>query len=686
MKRTALIFYLIAAALSVRADYGTLPVETDEAMGEFIRFESRSWAADMSGEGGRLAASTTWAGEHVVLSDVYVPSGVTLTLNPGTKVRFCEGTSIKVEDGGAIVLNGANGNEIVLTGYADETSFAGVILQSSSASYSDNCYVVADGFAFSKFATVLLSDSTAFVAGGQAIIPVSVSGARESAFSFDWVAETNGVVFASGTMSWGKVGDGAKNIIVSFGPEFAALESFTVRTSLLRCCNASKPQSVVKLSQFITSDVQADEAMGEFIRFESREWTTDFDDMPNTEGGRLTANTVWSNEHVIVSSVYIPSGVTLTLTADTVVRFCEGTIIKIEDGGALNIVGASGHDVVLCGYEGETEYKGVVKMSSGTLTDNSYVRVDGQTLGTLANVALNNSDTFRTSGLALVPVTVSGSRNSAFSIDWVAETNGVPYKTGTLTWNQVGDGTKNISINYGAELDGIDRLAVRVVVHRACFANPSNCMVTIRDFTVADVQTGEAMGEFIRFESRNWAKDIADTTHVEGGRLAANTTWTGEHVILNDLYIPSGVTLTLAADALVRFCDGTMIKIEDGGALNIVGAAGQDVILRNYDDKTSAKGIVKMSSGTYMDNMYVQYPDFRYGNYPDITIHNAGVGRDEGKIYVPLTLGGTSRSQSFNVDWTTDKGASGTITWSQSSDGTKWIEVPVESKKLRLRA
>ena len=683
MKRTALLFSLIAAALLARADYGTLPIEADEAMGDYVRFESRPWVAELNGEGGRLPANATWnGGEYIILNDLYVPSGVTLMIGPGTKIRFCEGTCIKVEDGGQLVLNGENGKEVVLTGYDDDTVFDGITLQSGSAGYSDNDFVVAEGFAFGKFATVSLGDATAFVAGGQAIVPVTVSGSRDRAFSFDWVAETNGVAFASGTMNWSRVGDGSKNIVVPFDGAFAALESFTVRASLLRCCMARKAVGIVTLSEFITSDIQADEAMGAFIRFESRDWTTNFTDMANVEGGRLTENTVWSGEHVIVGNVYIPSGVTLTLTADTVVRFCEGTMIKIEDGGALRIVGADGHDVVLCGYEDGTEYAGVVRMSSGTLTDNSYVRVDGPSFGNLAKVALNDSDTFRTSGLALIPATVSGSRDSPFSIDWVAETNGVPYKTGTVRWNRVGDGTKNIAINYGAELDGLSGFTVRVAVHRACFANPGNCRVTIRDFDVSDIQIDEAMGDFIRFESRDWTTNFIEVANVEGGRLTENTVWSGEHVIMNDVYIPSGVTLTITADALVRLCEGTMIKIEDGGTLRIVGADGHDAVIRNFDEDTTSRGIVKMPSGNYSDNMYVQYPDFRYGSYPNVTLHDAAVGRDAGKVYVPLTLGGSSRDQSFNVDWETDKGASGTVTWSRSGDGTKWIELPVDAAAI----
>lgn len=678
MKRVALLFTIVAATLSVLADYTMLPVKTSETMGDFIRFESRDWAAEAIGEGGRLSSNTIWTGEHVIVNDLYVTCGVTLTMSPGTHIKFSPGTRIKIEDGGSIVLLGENGNEVVLTGIDTDASFTGIVLQSGTANYYDNGYVVADGFSFGKFATVALGDVSAFVAGGQAIIPVTVSGSRDSAFSFDWVAETNGVQFASGTMNWGKVGEGTKNIIVPFGPEFAGLDSFTVKPSLMRCCTASKPGSIVTLSEFIVQDIHADEAISEFIGFESRDWVADIDGMDNVEGGRLSANTVWTGEHIILGNVYVPSGVTLTIASDAIIRFCEGTMIKIEDGGKLDIIGAEGHDVVLNGYESDTVYAGVVKMPSGTVTDNGYVRVDKYNLGTLAKVALNSSETFRTSGLALIPVTVSGSRNNAFSIDWLVETNGVAYKTGILKWNGTGEGTKNIAFEFGSELDGIDVVAVRVSAHRACFAVPDSCTVTIRDFDIANLHADEAMGGFIRFESRDWASDFDEAAIFEGGRLTENAIWTGEHVIFNDLYIPSGVTLTIAADAQVRLCEGTMIKIEDGGALRMVGLEGHDVVIGNFDETTTSRGIVKMSSGTYSDNMYVQYLDFRYGNYPDITIHSAEAARDAGKIYIPLTLGGASRNQAFNVDWVTDKGAKGTITWNQSGEGTKWIEIPVD--------
>ena len=470
------------------------------------------------------------------------------------------------------------------------------------------------------------------------------------------------------------VSDGRKNITVPYPDGLPGCSNFVIRAVTFRCCSPNVRECVVTLSEFITTDIFSHEAMADYIAFESREWAAGMEG----EGGRLATNATWSGKHTIVSDVYIPSGVTLTLTADTVVEFCEGTRIKIEDGGTLNIVGADGHDVILRGAEGVANFVGIVKMPSGTFTDNSYFRLEGFSYGALANVALHDSSTFRSSGLALIPVTVSGSRSTAFSIDWVAETNGVPYKTGTLKWNGVSEGTKNISINYGAELDGYTNFTLRAAVDRACKTSPNTCTIKISDFIVSDIASHESMAEYIRFESRDWAADLEG----EGGRLAANATWEGTHKIASDVYIPSGVTLTLAADAVVEFYEGTRIKIEDGGALNIVGANGHDVIIRGAEGVTNYVGIVKMPNGTYTDNMYVQYTGKPYSAYPYITVHEATTYRDAGKMWIAFSLSGTTRNQSFNVDWSTDKGDSGTLTWSSSSDGTKWIEIPIAAEPV----
>ena len=668
----ATVVTALCAALPARGDYLTFDIASHEAMADYTRFESRSWAEGAEGEGGRLSANATWSGgEHVILNDLYVPSGVTLTINAGTVVKFREGTRIKLEDGGNIVLNGELGNEVVFEGYEDNTSFKGIVLQSGSAGYSDNCYVIVRGVAFGKFATVNISDTEAFKGGGQALVPVNVSGSRDTAFSFDWVAETNGVQFASGTMNWSRVSDGSKNITVPYPDGLPGCSNFTVRATTLRCCTASKGACVVNLSEFITTQIYTHEAMADYISFECRAWTEGLEG----DGGRLSSNVVWIGTHKIVSDVYIPSGVTLTLSADTIVEFCEGTRIKIEDGGKLEIVGAEGHDVILRGADGVTSFGGIVKMSNGTFFDNSYVQAQGWTYNAFAGVSMHDSSTFRSSGLALIPVSVSGSRSTSFSIDWIAETNGVAYKTGTMKWNNVSEGRKNIILEYGSELDGLTNFTVRVAVERACHASPDSCNVKISDFETVDIYSHEAMADYIAFESREWAAELDG----EGGRLDGNATWSGTHKIVSDVYIPSGVTLNLTADTVVEFCEGTRIKIEDGGTLKIVGAEGHDVIFRGAPGVTNYIGIVRMSNGTYTDNMYVQFTDKPYSAYPYVALHEATTYREAGKLYIPVTLSGTSRNQSFNMDWHTDKGDHGTVTWSSSSDGTKWIQIPVDA-------
>ena len=54
--------------------------------------------------GGTLATSQSWLGTavYVVSNSVVVPSGVTLTINPGAVVKFVPGTGLTVQAGGTL--------------------------------------------------------------------------------------------------------------------------------------------------------------------------------------------------------------------------------------------------------------------------------------------------------------------------------------------------------------------------------------------------------------------------------------------------------------------------------------------------------------------------------------------------------------------------------------------------------
>src|SRR5947207_12432602 len=62
--------------------------------------------------GGTLTSNTSWSGTVMVLSNVVVPSGLTLTVQAGTGVLLTNGVSITAQAGGAIDVRGAATNQV----------------------------------------------------------------------------------------------------------------------------------------------------------------------------------------------------------------------------------------------------------------------------------------------------------------------------------------------------------------------------------------------------------------------------------------------------------------------------------------------------------------------------------------------------------------------------------------------
>jgi hypothetical protein len=74
-------------------------------------------------ENGIITASQEWLGgvTYIVSGSVTVPSGVTLTIEPGAVVKFALGRNITVESGGALIANGTVPQPIAFTSINDES-------------------------------------------------------------------------------------------------------------------------------------------------------------------------------------------------------------------------------------------------------------------------------------------------------------------------------------------------------------------------------------------------------------------------------------------------------------------------------------------------------------------------------------------------------------------------------------
>ena len=767
----------IAFALSASAAIETAPNWTESEPP--IRFKSRDWAdavlaaastnSSIAIEGGRLLTNTTWSGErtHLVFNTVYVPSGITLTISEGAVVKFCPGTMIKVEDGGKLSIVGANGNDVILTAANDATvgaaiaglgdepiAFDGIRLQSTSATFTDNGWLETRGFNYGAFPTVSVVGTEAVRNGGIAYIPFTLSGSsRETAFSVEWEAIEGTAklgedyTLASGTIAWAKSSEGTKTLQIPLNAANVTGEerTFTVRIKAARCSNIGTRTATVKIVErdALTLEWASDWSESEpSIRFKSRDWadavlaTASTNSSIAIEGGRLLTNTTWSSErtHLVFNTVYVPSGITLTISAGAVVKFCPGTMIKVEDGGKLNVVGASGNDVILtaandatvgeviAGFTPEQSiaFDGIrLQSSAATFTDNGWLETRGFNYGAYPSVTLNDSTAFRSSGLASIPVTISGTRDQTLMIDWVAEDITAKYgedytlASGRITWGKASEGTKTISIPLVTTniVGATTSFKIKIVTARGANIADGECTVSIREFNTLNIESGSAESmPPIRFKSRDWADAVlaAASTNssiaIEGGRLLTNTTWdaTKTHLVFNTVYVPSGITLTISEGAVVKFCPGTMIKVEDGGKLNIVGASGNDVILTAANDATVGESIeeigdepiafggirLQSTAATFTDNGWLETRGFNYGAYPSVTLHDATANRKAGMVYLPVTVGGTTRNQSFTVDWIAEEGSaqfgrdymtqnSGRLTWSKSGDGTKYITIPL---------
>ncbi len=766
-----------------------------------------------------------------------VTQGAVVKFCAGTGIKIEDGGTLNIvgAEGADVIFTAANDDTVgeKIVGLPKGViTHKGVWKQTSSATLADNNYVQMRGTSFGDYSTVYLNDSTAFRSSESALIPVTLGGAnRSKPFSIDWVAKDASAKFgedytlASGRITWNQYNEGTKTITIPLVKEHVvgSNTTFTIEIVTNRAVNVGRQVCTVTIREWDTLNLQSAAMESSFVRFDMRKstpgrtmhgvekitsggnddetavenwntatvedgWTT-LTRSTNSlevlavnaesiaiEGGRIAANTTWTSDktHLLRNTVYIPSGKTLTVTTNAVVKFMVGTGIKIEDGGKLNVIGSSDGDVIFTAAnddtigavipgmpEGAIPHNGFWKQSSSAnFTDNGWIETRNWGTGLYPEMWLNDTTAFRSIGMAYIPVTIGGSRDQTLSVDWRTVDGTAKYgedftqNAGRVTWNKASEGTKIIQIPLVKNhiVGGTTSFEIEIVVNRGVNVSRRTCTVEIRELDTLDFSFGSADSASVRYDERQtfpgllntgvvtlgspdgktttawntkdeengWVTVTSGETNadlavindaaisIEGGRLTSNTTWSSNvtHLVRNTVYVPNGITLTLSEGTVVKYLEGTTIKIEDGGKLNVVGSVGNDVVLTAANDDTVGAeipavdktetipftGITKMSSGTYTDNMYVQTRGFSYGNYPTLTIHDAVVNRVNGKVYLPVTVSGTTRNQSFNVDWEVVPDSavfgtdylvkSGTLSWAKSGDGTKQIEIPLNASSL----
>ena len=244
-----------------------------------------------------------------------------------------------------------------------------------------------------------------------------------------------------------------------------------------------------------------------------------------------------------------------------------------------------------------------------------------------------------------------------------------------------------------------------------------------RTYTDRTALNGKAIGEswdttkladgWVELLQGGETRDVAilnnAAVHCEEGRLTEDTTWDSSAVrlIRNDVYIPNGVTLTITEGTTVKFTEDTRIIVENGGKLQMNGSADAyvqfamatddgfagDTDMRETEIVFPGNAVISSySSGTVADNGYVASRGLVISStYPSLTLHGTAVYEDCGTAYLPVTVS-ESRNTSFYAEWMATDGtatfeedyslAFGKLTWGSTSDGTKYIAIPIVKGNL----
>jgi RHS repeat-associated protein len=190
---------------------------------------------------------------------------------------------------------------------------------------------------------------------------------------------------------------------------------------------------------------------------------------------------------------------------------------------------------------------------------------------------------------------------------------------------------------------------------------------------------------------------------VHGGRLEASETWDAArlHLVRNWVAVPSGVTLTVEAGAVVKFCRYAGLLVEPGGVVLAVGTAEAPIFLTHVADGTlggdanpdtgdetpglNEYGIEVRGTLTLSPHTQVRHRSTVPG-YPQITIGDRIVDEKDGTVRVPVSLSAAAPT-TIRVSWRTEdgtatagedyEGGSGVLTWAAGQSARQFITLPI---------
>ena len=464
---------------------------------------------------GVLSKNETWAtGKiHVVRHWVRVPENVTLTIAPNAIVKFCEDTGILVD--GTLNADGA-----VFTVITDDT-VGGDTAFKSAFNLGYKTYQIAGDGVISLNGTDNRYETNAGKTENSAM--------SQTAVRLD-VRTSIGGQMLHGTETVASLDVYRPVIEIDLRP----FTGWNTTTSLFDSSQVQDGWHNLFLYQTYP--------LGNNNKFLVTAKSVFVINTPNVviHEGILAQSETWSANklHIVRHWVRVPENITLTIAPNAIVKFCEDTGILVE--GTLNAEGAVFTVIADDSVGGDTDMLSTFKLGyrtyeiagDGTIsmdgTDNRYEMNAGGTENTCMSAVGVRLDLRSSVGGRLLvgeeyisPVAEEENANARMTVDgaefagWNVDSPWIDSSKLTNDWHV-------FALNEGYETLETELLPMNrndVVVHE--------------------------------------------------GILENDETWTADklHIVRHWVRVPTGVTLTIQTQSIVKFCEETGILLEEGGTL-----------------------------------------------------------------------------------------------------------------------
>ncbi len=498
-------------------------------------------------EAGWLTENTVWSNDviHVVRDWVTVPSGVTLTIIPGTTVRFCEDSGILVKSDGTLSACGIDTNQINFVPFAEGGTWT--VSVENGGQVDANEFTGVEGLTKGKTADIRIDSGC-----GSVMVPCDFTTPDGCAAEISWrtvegTAKT-GVDFTEtvgcSTQEWPHTMFIAEVPIIlssemrperEFEVEFRLKVSGFVTTWRTKITISDTP--LVKRNEIAMGDVV--ESEGCFIDTYSIGETIVLDQVLP-----ITYDTSWDGSSVGVKvTATTPSGTTSTVVEKQGSSFGDMTWTPTAGSGC---------------YTFTHETAGGVLTARIAVLEEGYIRIGSR--------RLTETETW--------------SADKVYVIDGefiVADGGRLVIPAGTVV--KFTSGSRLSMVNGGVcEAAGVTFTHVNDDAVGGDTLNDGDATMPMAgQYDIVGNVRGNSATSY-RYRGLICVQ----------GEIKADTIWNAGQVyfVINNVVVSNGVTLTIAPGAIVKIADSRYIYARPEGVIEAIGTRAQPIVFTSEHDDT----------------------------------------------------------------------------------------------------